>query len=252
MMSSRSDVSSDSDIVRQPHAVLDLPSREKKAIKIARLLALEKREGPIRMLEIGTGSGGIAAYFAGQAGGRFTVDAVDVIDNRVGNTPYRFSLVGGTALPFPDEAFDVVITNHVIEHVGDAAAQLEHLREVHRVLGSGGVAYLAVPNRWQLVEPHYRLAFLSWLPRAWRSRYLRMSGRGTFYDCEPLTVRELEDLLDRAGFVHENVCVPALYLTIDLEGDAYRSVRFLRHVPRAVFERMRALIPTLTYVLRRK
>jgi SAM-dependent methyltransferase len=236
---------------RQPHAVLDLPSREKKALKIERLLALDDRPEPIRLLEIGTGSGGIAGYFATHPRRRFVVDAVDVVDNRQEELPYRFSLVTGTTLPFADRAFDVVITNHVIEHVGDADAQLAHLGEVRRVMDVGAAAYLAVPNRWQLVEPHYRLAFLSWLPHRWRSSYLRLSGRGEFYDCEPLTVHELESLLARAGFAFENRCVPALYLTLDLEQDAYASSRLLRHVPRAVFERLRSLIPTLIYVLRK-
>src|SRR3546814_2152088 len=45
------------------HAVLDLPSRRFKGLKIERLLDLASRPQPIRMLEIGTGSGGIAHYF---------------------------------------------------------------------------------------------------------------------------------------------------------------------------------------------
>ncbi len=49
---------------RQPHAVLDLPSRNWKAMKIERLLDLHARPQPIRMLEVGTGSGGIAPYFS--------------------------------------------------------------------------------------------------------------------------------------------------------------------------------------------
>lgn len=51
-------------IQRQPHAVLDLPSRDWKAMKIERLLDLAKRPQPMRLLGVGTGSGGIAHYFA--------------------------------------------------------------------------------------------------------------------------------------------------------------------------------------------
>lgn len=51
---------------RQPHAVLDLDSRRLKAIKIERLLDVSSRMQPMRMLEIGTGSGGIANYFRTQ------------------------------------------------------------------------------------------------------------------------------------------------------------------------------------------
>jgi SAM-dependent methyltransferase len=46
------------------------------------------------------------------------------------------------ALPFPDADFDVVIANHVLEHVPDDAAALA---EIRRVLRPGGWAMLAVP-----------------------------------------------------------------------------------------------------------
>jgi SAM-dependent methyltransferase len=45
-------------------------------------------------------------------------------------------------LPFPDDAFDVVICNHVLEHVSDDQAAM---RELHRVLRPGRPALLQVP-----------------------------------------------------------------------------------------------------------
>ncbi len=168
----------DTSVVRQPHAVLDLPSRRFKGLKIERLLDLANRPQPIRMLEVGTGSGGIAHYFGTHPQLHCEVDAVDVHDNRLVSEGYRYHQVQDTQLPFADESFDVVLTNHVIEHVGDEQAQRAHLAELRRVLRPDGVGYLAVPNRWMLVEPHYRLAFLSWLPHAWRTPYLRAMGKG--------------------------------------------------------------------------
>src|SRR5690606_6714789 len=43
------------------------------------------------------------------------------------------------------------------------------------------VAYLGLGNRLGIVEPHYRLPFLSWLPRRLADRYVRAAGRGDFY-----------------------------------------------------------------------
>ena len=47
-----------------------------------------------------------------------------------------------TAIARPAETFDVVICNHVLEHVPDDAAAM---REIFRVLRPGGVAYLQHP-----------------------------------------------------------------------------------------------------------
>ena len=233
--------------VRQPHAVLDLPSRRWKALKIERLLDLDRGSQPISLLEIGTGSGGIANYFGTHASGRFTVDAVDVVDNRLVTEGYAYRQVSDTRLPYADRSFDVVLTNHVIEHVGDEAAQRAHLAEIRRVLKADGVCYLAVPNRWMLVEPHYQLIFLSWLPPTWRSPYLRASGKGRAYDCRPLQPRQLERMLASCNFGFRNLCVDALRATFEIERSGTRSAALLARLPDGLLRPMAGLIPTLIY-----
>jgi SAM-dependent methyltransferase len=47
-----------------------------------------------------------------------------------------------TDLPFPDDAFDVILCSHVLEHVPDDA---QAMRELHRVLRPGGWAVVLVP-----------------------------------------------------------------------------------------------------------
>lgn len=228
--------------------MLDLASRRLKAIKIERLLELAARPQPMRMLEIGTGSGGIAHYFATHPDLRIEVDAVDIVDNRLVDEHYQFQLVSGTALPFADQSFDVVLTNHVIEHVGDQAAQLAHLSEIRRVLRADGVGYLAVPNRWQFVEPHYRLALLSWWPHSWRSTYLRIFRDAEFYDCEPLSLKQVEHLLSHSGFVFRGLGVPALRQTLELEHPTDSALRkIFARVPDACIAAAAPMIPTLIY-----
>lgn len=236
---------------RQGHATLDLRTREAKGRKIARILDLPPTEGR-RLLEVGTGAGGIAHYFATRYAPPFEVDAVDVTDNRQVSDGYRFRCVDGTALPFADDTFDVVVTNHVIEHVGDRSAQLHHLTEIHRVMRADGKVYLAVPNRWMLVEPHYRLAFLSWLPRTWRTPYLRASKRGSVYDCEPLRRFEVEALAHEAGFVARNASVSALRALVDIETHVSAVARCVAALPDVILRPLERIIPTHIYVLERK
>lgn len=236
---------------RQPHAVLDLPSRNWKAQKIERLLDLAHRSQPMRMLEIGTGSGGIAHYFAAHKSLRCEVTAVDVSDNRLVRDGYEYRQVQGVELPFGDACFDVVITNHVIEHVGDAAAQHRHLTEIRRVMKPDAVGYLAVPNRWMLTEPHFQLKFLSWWPHAWRTPYLRLMRKGDVYDCEPLQMRQLEGMLTAAGFRYRNICIEAWRMTFEVEQPASLARRLLDATPDLLLKPLRAAIPTLIYQISR-
>lgn len=237
---------------RQPHAALDLTSRHWKAMKIERLLGLAARCQPLRILEIGTGSGGIAHYFATHPSLRCQVSAVDVCDNRVIRDGYDFWKVEGVRLPFADASFDVVISNHVIEHVGDATAQHQHLTEIHRVLKPQGVGYLAVPNRWMLTEPHYHLKFLSWLPHSLRTPYLRLMRKGEFYDCEPLEMRRLERNLMAADFSFQNMCIQGWRATLEIERPQSSSRKMLNAMPDALLAPLRRIIPTLIYRIERK
>lgn len=236
---------------RQAHAVIDLASRQPKALKIERLLRLQPGKVPLQMLEIGTGSGGIAHYFATHATLQCAVTAVDVHDNRQVHQGYDYFPVHGVALPFDDARFDVIISNHVIEHVGGVDAQLMHLREIRRVLTPGGVAYLAVPNRWMLTEPHYRVNFLSWWPRHWRSPYLRWRGKGDFYDCEPLEMRQLECMLQATDLIFRNQCLEGWRETFSIERPGHWSTRLLRRTPDAMLRPLIPIIPTLIYRLER-
>lgn len=216
-------------------------------MKIERLLDLAHRPQPMRILEVGTGSGGIAHYFATHPALRCAVTAVDVCDNRLVNDGYEYRPVQGVELPFDDAGFDVVITNHVIEDDGDADAQARHLAEVHRVMKPDGVGYLAVPNRWMLTEPHFHLKFLIWWPHAWRTPYLRLMRKGDVYDCEPLQMRQLERMLAAAGFSYRNICIEAWRATFEIERPGSLGRRMLEATPDALLKPLRRIIPTLIY-----
>jgi SAM-dependent methyltransferase len=81
-------------------------------------------------------------------------------------------------MPIDTESVDVIVLNHVYEHVVDPNALVA---EVRRVLKPNGVLYLGLGNRLGIMEPHYRLPFLSWLPQGAADRYMRATGKGNEY-----------------------------------------------------------------------
>jgi ubiquinone/menaquinone biosynthesis C-methylase UbiE len=109
-----------------------------------------------------------------------------------------FACASSEELPFPDERFDGVLLNEVLEHVGDERATLA---EIRRVLRPGGVLALMSPNRYFPFEGHgMRLGsrsidvpvpVLPWLPSALAMRYMRARNYWP---------GELQNLVRQAGF----------------------------------------------------
>ena len=116
----------------------------------AKVIAFLERAGVTirgRVLDAGCGGGGMPLSLAEEAGSAIGIDPILRFD-RAGITLGRergvrnlhFALADGMALPFRDDAFDVVLSHAVIEHVADAPL---YLRECARVLAPGGHMYLS-------------------------------------------------------------------------------------------------------------
>lgn len=86
--------------------------------------------------------------------------------------PVRYD---GKIFPFPDQAFDVVWSNAVIEHVGNFDRQVLFVKEMVRV---GRRVFFTTPNRWFPIELHTRLPLVHWLPKPICDRWLRRLGHG--------------------------------------------------------------------------
>lgn len=236
---------------RQAHAITDRESRLQKAEKIIRMIGQRQFAEARDLLEVGCGSGIISSALSEAGQGRLNVSAVDVADNRVETEGYAFQQVRDTRLPYNDGSFDIVVSNHVIEHVGGRNAQLHHLTEIRRVLRPGGLIYLAVPNKWRMVEPHFKLPLLSWLPQALSDAYVRGTKRGQRYDCRPLSAWAAMALFSDAGLIARNATVDALRTTLSVEHPDLAVTKLVNGgVPNWLLTLGMPVVPTFVFLLR--
>jgi 2-polyprenyl-3-methyl-5-hydroxy-6-metoxy-1,4-benzoquinol methylase len=200
------------------------------------------RSDMVRLLDIGAGAGLIGYGVATRLG--LDCVQVDAEDQRVSQgPPFCFAL--GECLPFGDETFDLVVANHVIEHVGDQSA---FVAEIARVLRPGGYCYVATPNKYSPVEPHYKLPFLSWVPKGVADAAVRLAKKGKSYDVQPLTREELRLLGTRANLLAEELTEemikqPRLY------GRSSRGALLGSLLPSLALKAALAIVPTHVWLL---
>jgi SAM-dependent methyltransferase len=119
--------------------------------------SLERRPGPAIGLDLGCGDGANLVWLSGLLKPLYGSDynVLRLTRARVACPDARLFLGDVTDYSAVDDAFDVILINHVLEHIPD---DMRALGEVRRILRPGGTLVLGVPNEgaafWQLA---YRL-----------------------------------------------------------------------------------------------
>ena len=119
-----------------------------KTEKVAGIIARIYPRKIDTLLVVGCGDGTEAAILASKL--RTKVVGIDVSDSFDPAASTMADLRTGDAmqLEFPDESFDFVFSYHALEHISDPNRAL---REMHRVLKSGGGFWIGTPNRTRVV-----------------------------------------------------------------------------------------------------
>jgi hypothetical protein len=116
----------------------------------------------------------------------------------------RFVRADGLRLPFRDQAFDVVHSSAVLEHVGSFARQCAFVGECCRV--ARRAVFITTPNRWFPIEFHTVLPLVHWLPKPMFRVLMRRSGRSFFAEEANLNLMSASELRraaqDIVGFEH--------------------------------------------------
>ncbi|MCH8957118.1 methyltransferase domain-containing protein [candidate division KSB1 bacterium] len=126
----------------------------------------------LKILDVGCGEGGSSLAVA-ERGAQIT--AIDFDPRRVSKFRQKVFTAGidlsievGNAqnLNFPNEAFDCILLQDVLEHLPYPEKAVQ---EINRVLKRNGLVYISTPNRWSplnfISDPHWNLPIVSVLPR---------------------------------------------------------------------------------------
>lgn len=179
-------------------AVKDEPNRKRKTAKILRALQAYGPPGSwegLVALDLGC-SVGYTGQALAAAGAR--VFATDIDGEALRAVPRNFRQSSGRvvgdacAAPFKPGRFDLIICSQVYEHTPD----LDLLAgEIFRLLKPGGLCYFSGPNKWAIMERHYHLPFLSWLPRNWADVWVKKKRGSPGYYEKPVSSARLRAAL---------------------------------------------------------
>lgn len=153
-----------------------------------------------------------------------------------------FLCADGSKLPFADRSIDVVVFNHIYEHVVDPDSVLS---EIRRVLREDGVAYFGFGNKRVLIEPHHRLPLLSWLPKAAADRYVSAFHRADDYYEQFRTKQDLIAMcadLRLWDYTYTVLSAPEEFQATDMVPAR------LRGTPPAVWRALDPIMPTFIWI----
>ena len=132
---------------------------------------------------------------------RITAVALEPLDRfRLAFPEVTVVQADGRELPFPDASFDIVYSNAVLEHVGDAEEQRAFLAELARV--GRRVLFVTTPDRCFPVDSHTLVPLAHWLPARVRDAVYGRLGVGDYVigRLRLVTAGELGRLATLAGW----------------------------------------------------
>mgnify|MGYP001383996694 CR=1 FL=1 len=182
-----------------------LDSRQEKAGLISQLLGNKITVETVNIVDLGSGSGIVKARLEEEWGR--PIIGIEYDRPFIAN-PANTCVGDVSEMPFKSGSIDLAICNHLFEHV---ERKREFISDIKRVLKADGLIYLTICNKYKLIEPHYRLPFLSWLPKGIADLYLRVTGRGKSYqDITFYSYQDLTSTFIKEGFKIQNITWDAI------------------------------------------
>jgi len=229
-------------------------NRERKALTILSILEqhLGAKLHASKVLDVGSSTGFIDNILADHVSSMVGLDidqkAIRFAQETFKKQNLSFEEGDALSLKYKDGSFDIVICNHVYEHVVDDEMLLN---EISRVLKKQGICFFSAGNSIRLIEPHYGLPFLSVIPRSLAHFYLKIARRGDYYHEKHRTYWGLTSLVrnfDAKDYTAEIVNYPARYCAEYMLQEGTIKQR----IAKIVCKYLLWICPTYVWVLQKK
>lgn len=183
------------------HSMYDKDLRLIKANKTLSVLGDYLGElSNLKLLDIGCSSGIMtyeyAKFFKNVIGIDLDKKAVEFAKKNKQSENIKYFIGPIEESNFDYETFDVITCSHIYEHVPSSNDLID---EIYNLLKPGGVCYFAAGNRYNLniIEAHYRLPFLSFLPKKIANIYIGIFRKEKAYYETHLSLTKLRKLVGR-------------------------------------------------------
>jgi 2-polyprenyl-3-methyl-5-hydroxy-6-metoxy-1,4-benzoquinol methylase len=226
--------------------------RIKKANKtISVLQNYFKDISSLNLLDIGSSTGIMtneyAKYFKDVTGLDLDTTAVQYCTNKYKRENLKFICAPIEETNFSDSSFDVITCTQIYEHVPSDKKLIE---EIFRLLKPGGVCYFAAGNRFKVIEPHYKLPFLSFLPKKVANVYIRIFTKQDFYYENLKSLRNLKKLVSKFEIIDYTLKIikyPSRYSADDMLSEKTLRYFIFNFIAKVFY----FMIPTYIWILKK-
>lgn len=233
-------------------SVYELDKRIKKADKTVLVLKdYLKVTSDLTLLDIGASTGIMtneySKHFKKTIGVDLDRNAIDFAKKKFQKQNLKFICSPIEELDLPKASIDVITCSQIYEHV---PSDKNLMKVIIGLLKPGGVCYFAAGNRFKIIEPHYKLPFLSYLPKKAANIYLKLFTTHNFYYENLKSLKDLKRLVSKFEIIDYTLKIiknPSRYSADDMLSE--KTLKY--YIFNLIANKFYFMIPTYIWILKK-
>ncbi len=224
--------------------------KSKKAINVITDHLHETKD--LNLLDIGCSTGIMtneySKYFNKTVGIDIDKEAINYAVENFTNKTLTFLEASYDDKKIGKDRFDVITCSHIYEHVDNPK---DLLQTIYKLLKPGGICYFVGGNRYKIIEPHFKLPFLSFLPKKIGKLYIRIAKKDGDYYQKHLSLFNLKKIVRMFkiyDYTIETIRNPAKYYSDDIiQEGSFKQAAYILIAKIFYF-----LVPTYIWILKKE